>query len=140
MTKTKATKQKEIERQWHLIDADGQVLGRMATKIAMMLMGKNKPNFAPYLDGGDFVVVVNASKVRVTGNKESQKLYYRHSGFPGGFKEIDYASQMEKDPRKIIHHAVKGMLPKNKHRDPRLSRLKIYPDLHHPHQGQFKKD
>lgn len=129
--KTKSTKKSEIERDWYLLDIKDKILGRSATKIAQLLMGKNKPYFVPYLDCGDYVVVVNAAKVKVTGRKTAQKKYYRHSGYPGGFKEITFEKQMEKDPRKIILHAVSGMLPKNKLRDPRLARLKIFVNEKH---------
>ena len=121
--KTRVTKAKEIKREWHLINAQDQILGRMAVEIAALLMGKNKPSFVPYLDGGDYVVVINAAKVKVSGRKAENKLYYRHSGYPGGFKKVTFAQQMAKDPTQIIRHAVEGMLPKNKLRDQRLARL-----------------
>lgn len=130
---TKATKASEIKRVWHLVDAENQILGRLATQIARLLQGKDKVNFAPYLDGGDYVVVTNAAKVKVTGRKKDQKLYYRHSGYPGGFKAIPLARQMAQDPRQVIRHAVSGMLPKNKLRDKRLARLKIFPEAEHPY-------
>lgn len=133
MQKTKTLKKSEINRKWRLIDAQGQVLGRLSTQVAGWLMGKNKPNQVPYLDNGDYVVVVNAAKVKVTGRKEKQKKYYRHSGYPGGFKEITFAEQMAKDPRRIITRAVAGMLPKNKLRDPRLARLKVFINDQHPY-------
>ena len=131
--KTKTTKFSEIKRDWHLVNAEGQVLGRLATKIAQLLMGKNKPYWVGNLDCGDYVVVTNAANVKVTGQKVEQKQYYRHSGYPGGFREINFAKQMEKDPRFIIHHAVWGMLPKNKLQDRRIARLKIYADEKHPY-------
>lgn len=136
--KTKATKTSEIKRSWHLIDAKDQVLGRLSTKIASLLMGKDKPYFVNYLDCGDYIVVTNATKVKVTGQKAKQKMYYRHSGYPGGFREISFAKQKKKDPRKIIRHAVAGMLPKNKLRDRRLARLKIFVDDKHLYQDKFK--
>lgn len=138
MTRTYSPKASEIKRSWHLIDAKDQILGRMATKIATLLMGKNKPNFVPHLDCGDYVVVINAAEVQVTGQKKEKKKYYRHSGYPGGFKEITFKQQMAKDPRKIVRHAVSGMLPKNKLRDERLARLKIFVDKKHPYEGKFK--
>lgn len=138
MVKTKATKASEIKRFWHLIDAKGQILGRLSTRIAQFLMGKNKPYFVNYLDCGDYVVVINAAKVEITGRKAKQKMYYRHSGYPGGFREISFEKQMTKDPRKIIRHAVSGMLPKNKLRDRRLARLKIFVDEKHPYGEKFK--
>jgi large subunit ribosomal protein L13 len=138
--KTKSTKASEIKRHWHLMDASGQVLGRLSTEIAVLLMGKGKPYFVNHLDCGDYVVVINASRVKVTGRKNKQKLYRRHSGFPGGFKEASFEEQLAKDPRKIVRHAVAGMLPKNKLRKPRLARLKIFPEIKHPYQDKFKKD
>jgi len=134
--KTKATKASEIKRVWHLIDGQDQILGRMATKTARLLMGKDKPYFVNYLDCGDYVVVTNAAKIKVTGKKAKQKVYYRHSGYPGGFREISFAKQMEKDPRKIIRHAVAGMLPKNKLRDKRLARLKIFVNAEHSYKDK----
>ena len=137
--KTKVTKAKEVKREWHLVDAKDQILGRMAVKIATLLMGKNKPYFVNYLDCGDHVVVINAAKVQVSGNKFEDKIYYRHSGYPGGFKKVTFAQQMAKDPRQIIRHAIEGMLPKNKLRDKRLARLKIFVDEKHNYEDKFKK-
>lgn len=137
--KTRVTKAKEIKREWHLINAQDQILGRMAVQIAALLMGKNKPSFVPYLDGGDYVVVINAAKVKVTGRKAENKLYYRHSGYPGGFKKVTFAQQMAKDPTQIIRHAIEGMLSKNKLRDQRLARLKIFVDKEHNYEDKFKK-
>ncbi len=128
--KTKTTKASEIKRDWHLFDASGQILGRLSTQIATTLIGKDKVNYVPYLDCGDNVVVVHAAKIRFTGRKLDQKKHYSHSGYPGGFKEIGLAWQMEKDPTKVIRLAVSRMLPKNKHRKPRLARLKIYTGDH----------
>jgi len=137
--KTKATKIEEVKSDWHLIDAKGQILGRLAVRIAYLLTGKNKINYAPYLDSGDSVVVINAAKVIVSGKKAEDKKYFSHSGYPGGFKAVTYEQQMTKDPRKIITHAVSGMLPKNKLRDPRLARLKIFTDSKHSFEDKFKK-
>jgi len=137
--KTRVTKAKEIKREWHLINAQDQILGRMAVEIAALLMGKNKPSFVPYLDGGDYVVVINAAMVKVSGRKAENKLYYRHSGYPGGFKKVTFAQQMAKDPTQIIRHAVEGMLPKNKLRDQRLARLKVFIDEKHNYEDKFKK-
>ena len=137
--KTRATKAKEIKRDWHLINAQGQILGRLAVNIAALLMGKNKPVLVPYLDGGDYVVVINAAKIEVTGRKHDNKLYYRHSGYPGGFKKVTFSQQMAKDPTEIIRQAVEGMLPKNKLRDQRLARLKIFVDKEHNYEDKFKK-
>jgi large subunit ribosomal protein L13 len=138
--KTTVTKAKEIKRDWHLIDAKDQILGRMAVNIAALLMGKNKTSFAPYLDGGDYVVVINAAKVEVTGRKRDNKLYYRHSGYPGGFRKLTFAQQMAKDPTQIIRRAVEGMLPKNKLRDQRLARLKIFAENKHQYEDKFKEE
>jgi large subunit ribosomal protein L13 len=138
MTRTYSTKASEIKRDWHLVDLEGKILGRTATRIAAFLIGKNKPYFAPYLDCGDFVVAINADQVKLTGRKRKQKKYYRHSGYPGGFKEIPLDKQMEKDSRKIIWQAVSGMLPKNKLRKKRLGRLKIFKGEKHPYQNKIK--
>ncbi|PJE69165.1 50S ribosomal protein L13 [Candidatus Shapirobacteria bacterium CG10_big_fil_rev_8_21_14_0_10_38_14] len=135
--KTKTIKKSEIERKWHLVDAQNKILGRLAGPIARFLIGKDKANFVSYLDCGDYVVVVNAAEIKVTGRKSAQKKYYRHSGYPGGFRETTFKQQMEKDPRKIIRHAVSGMLPKNKFRDPRLARLKIFIDKKHPYENKI---
>lgn len=139
MQKSKSLKKSEIEREWHLIDAKDQVLGRMSTKMAKLLMGKDKVYYVPHLDCGDFVVLINAEKVKVTGKKKTQKLYQRHSGYPGGFKEITFEKQMAKDPEKIIVHAVGGMLPKNKLRTPRLKRLKVFVGEGHRFVDKFEK-
>jgi len=135
---TKATKESEIVRHWHLLNAQEHTLGRLASQAAQLLIGKNKTNYVPYLDCGDWVVVTNAAKIKVTGRKAEQKKYYRHSGYPGGFKEITYAQQAEKDPRRLITHAVSGMLPKNKLRDPRLARLKVFITPNHDYEDKFK--
>ena len=135
---TKTTKAKEIKREWHLIDAKDKVLGRLATKIAQLLMGKNKPYFTHHLDCGDYVVVINAKEVKVTGKKEKQKIYYHHSGYPGGLKETPLWMLREKHPERIIINAVSGMLPKNKLRAGRLTRLKVQPGGEHPYKDKFK--
>jgi len=135
--RTYSPKISEIKKEWHLIDADGEVLGRLAVKIAQLLMGKNKSYFVPYLDCGDYVVVVNAEKIKLTGDKKRKKVYYRHSGYPGGFKEITFQQQFAKDPTKIIYQAVSGMLPKNKLRDKRLARLKIFVGKKHKYEDKF---
>jgi large subunit ribosomal protein L13 len=134
--KTYSTKARDIERKWHVIDASGKVLGRVATEIAQLLKGKHKPIYAPHMDTGDFVVVINASKVRVTGKKEEQKLYYHHSGYPGGLKTASFAQMMETNPTKVIQHAVKGMLPHNRQGRAMARRLKVYAGSTHPHQAQ----
>jgi large subunit ribosomal protein L13 len=124
--KTYSPKASEIKRQWHSIDASGKILGKVATEAAGLLMGKHKPTFSRHLDGGDFVVITNAEKVRVTGNKSKQKLYYRHSGYPGGLKSISLEKLSQADPTRIIEYAVKGMLPKNRLRDGMMKRLRVY--------------
>lgn len=136
MKKTKLLKASEIKRDWHLIDAKGKILGRLSSWIAKILVGKNKSDYTPHLDSGDYVVVINAAKVEVSGRKRKQKLYRRHSGYPGGFREITFEKQMERDPRKIIHKAVSGMLPDNKFKDRRLARLKIFVDENHPYKDK----
>ena len=126
----------EMERNWFLVDAKNKILGRMAVKIATVLMGKNKPTYAPEADRGDFVVVINAEKIKVTGNKKKDKVYYKHSGYAGGLKGITLERLQEKNPTTIIKMAVKGMLPKNKLQAKRMKRLKIYSGDKHPHQAQ----
>jgi len=124
------------EQKWYLIDADGQILGRVATVIADLLRGKNKPIFTPHMDNGDFVIVINADKVAVTGTKEHDKMYYRHSGYPGNLKTFNLGDIRERKPELLIKHAVGGMLPKNKLRDQFLSKLRIFPGPEHGHQAQ----
>lgn len=138
MKKTPVTRLKDIKRNWHLIDAGGQVLGRQASKIAQLLIGKNKVYYTPSLDCGDYVVVINANKVKVTGKKLKEKIYYRHSGYPGGLKEISFEEQLKKDSRKIIQWAVRNMLPKNKLRKKRLARLKVFVGEEHGYEDKFK--
>jgi large subunit ribosomal protein L13 len=134
--KTYSTKISDIEREWHVIDASDEVLGRLSTRIANLLMGKHKPLFCRNLDVGDFVVVINADKIRVTGNKIKQKMYYRHSGYPGGLKTVSLERMMQTHPTRVIEHAVKGMLPRNKLNARMMKRLKVYTGDTHPHQGQ----
>jgi large subunit ribosomal protein L13 len=134
--KTYTAKPREIEQAWRLVDADGQILGRLATEIADTLRGKNKPAYTPHVDTGDFVVVVNAEKVRVTGKKLDQKIYYRHSGYPGGLRERTLAEQLARRPEEVIRRAVKGMLPKNKLAAAQLRKLKVYAGPEHPHAAQ----
>ena len=138
MTKTYVTKAADIKREWHLVDASDEVLGRLSTHIAALLMGKHKPLFCRNLDVGDFVVVLNADKVRVTGNKMKQKMYYRHSGYPGGLKTTSLETMMQTYPTRVIEHAVKGMLPKNRLSAGMMKRLKVYAGEEHPHEGQIK--
>jgi len=135
----KSTKASDIKREWHLIDVDNKVLGRISTEIAGLLMGKGKPYFVRNLDCGDFVIIINSKKVKVTGNKEQNKKYYRHSGYPGGFKEETLKELRVRKPNEIIRHAVKGMLPQNKLRDRMLKRLKVFEDENHTYSEKFKK-
>ena len=134
--KTYTAKPRVIEQAWRLVDADGQILGRLATEIADTLRGKNKPAYTPHVDTGDFVIVVNAEKVRVTGKKLEQKIYYRHSGYPGGLRERTLAEQLARRPEEVIRKAVKGMLPKNKLAAAQLRKLKVYAGPEHPHAAQ----
>ncbi len=136
--KTYSTKASDIKREWHIIDASDKVLGRLATQVASLLMGKHKPIFCRHLDVGDFVVVINAEKVRVTGNKAKQKLYYRHSGYPGGLKSISLERMMQTHPTRVIEHAVGGMLPKNRLKAKMLKRLRVCVGDEHPYRGQTK--
>lgn len=137
--KTYAQKASEVQRDWVLVDASGYTLGRLATQIATLLRGKHKPTFTPYLDGGDFVVVVNAEKVVVTGRKADQKMYYRHSGYPGGFKAIPYRRMLAEHPERILRFAVKGMLPKTRLGRQQIKKLKVYAGPSHPHAAQRPK-
>jgi len=136
--KTYSARPADIERQWHLIDASDKTLGRMSTRIARLLMGKHKPMYTPNQDTGDFVVVINAQKVRVTGNKAKQKIYYRHSGYPGGFKSITLEKTMQTNPTRVIEHAVNGMLPHTRLGARMRKRLKVYAGDAHPHIAQIK--
>lgn len=136
---TKSVKQKEIKRDWHLIDVNGLIVGRIAPKIAKLLQGKNKINYVSYLDLGDYVVVVNAEKILISGRKKETKVYLKYSGYPGGLKKINYKDLLTNNPGEIIRHAVSGMLPKNKFRDERLKRLFIYKDQNHPYKDKIKK-
>jgi large subunit ribosomal protein L13 len=137
--KTLVPKNNDIARDWFLVDVENKVLGRVATQIATILRGKNKPLFSPSVDSGDFVIVVNAEKVVLTGNKLSDKIYYSHSGYPGGIKSIAAGKLMEKKAEEIIRKAVKGMLPKNKLASHMLKKLKIYTGSTHPHEAQQPK-
>ena len=134
--KTYSAKAADIEHQWHVIDATDKILGRMASQIAHLLMGKHKPMFTPNQDTGDFVVVINASRVRVTGDKANQKMYYKHSGYPGGFRSMSLERMMEVNPVKVIEHAVKGMLPHNRLGAKMRKKLKVYAGDSHPHESQ----
>ncbi len=134
--RTYIAKTGEIDRSWYVIDAEGQTLGRIATRIADALRGKNKPIYTPHVDTGDFVIVLNASKVHLTGRKLDQKNYYKHSTYPGGLKVLDARTVRETDPERMFQHAIKGMLPKNKLSRDILKKLKVYPGTAHPHAGQ----
>ena len=136
--KTYSVKASDIKRNWWVIDASGETLGRIATQIAKLLRGKGKPMYAPHLDVGDFVVVVNAAKVRVTGKKAEEKVYYRHTQYPGGLKSTTFAEVLKTHPTRIIEHAVKGMLPHNRQGRAMLRRLKVYAGDTHPHQAQVE--
>jgi large subunit ribosomal protein L13 len=129
---------KEVKRKWHLIDAKGKVLGRLATDIAMKLMGKQKVEYSPHMDNGDIVVAYNASEIKVTGKKAEQKMYYGHSGYPGGFKEVTYRKMKEEHPERILELAVKRMLPENRLRDKRMARFFIYPGVNYGHMEKFQ--
>jgi large subunit ribosomal protein L13 len=134
--RTYSPKPADVQRQWHVIDATDVVLGRLATQVATLLRGKHKPIFAPHVDTGDFVVVVNAGKVALTGSKRDQKIAYRHSGYPGGLKRVPYTELLAKRPERAIEQAVKGMLPHNTLGRQMLSKLKVYAGPDHPHQAQ----
>lgn len=134
--KTYSIKPSDINRKWYVVDASEAPLGRVATQVATLLTGKGKPQFSQHIDCGDYVVVINAADLKVTGNKMEQKIYYRHSHYPGGLKETPLKKQMEKDPTEAIVHAVRGMLPVNKLRDERLKRLKVYAGVEHKHDPQ----
>ncbi|NJK78600.1 MAG: 50S ribosomal protein L13 [Chloroflexaceae bacterium] len=134
--KTYSQKASEVQRDWHVIDASNMVLGRLATQIVTLLRGKHKPTFTPSMDGGDFVVVVNVEKIRVTGRKAEQKMYYRHSGYPGGLREIPYKMMKAKHPDRILRLAVKRMMPKGRLGRQQLTKLRIYAGPEHPHAAQ----
>ena len=137
--KTYSAKASDLEPGWHVIDASGKTLGRLASEVATILMGKHKPTYSPHLLSGDFVIVLNASKVRVSGKKAEQKLYYRHSGYPGGLKSTTLGKMMETHPTRVIEYAVKGMLPHNRLGRQMIKRLKVYAGDTHPHQGQVRE-
>jgi len=137
--KTYHQKPSEVQRDWYIIDASGKVLGRLATQISTLLRGKHKPTFTPSVDGGDFVIVVNAEKIVLTGRKPDQKIYYRHTGYPGGLKATPYKMMLAKHPDRILRLAVKRMLPKNRMGRRLLSKLRIYAGPNHPHAAQQPK-
>lgn len=134
--KTYTPKEKEIERSWFIVDAEDAILGRLSTRVASILRGKHKPQFTPNLDAGDYVVVVNAEKVRVTGGKEDKKLYYRHSRYPGGIRSRSFSEMIERNPERVIEIAVRGMLPKNALGKRTLRKLRVYAGPDHPHTAQ----
>lgn len=137
--KTYVVKEGEIKREWYVVDAEGKTLGRLASKIAGVLMGKHKPYYTPHLDTGDYVIVVNADKIQVTGRKLDQKMYYRYSGYPGGLKSVTLRKQLSTRPERVIWAAVRNMLPKNKLGRAMLKKLKVYASPEHPHAAQQPK-
>lgn len=138
--KTYSLKAKEVERRWHVVDAEGRLLGRLASEVAQLLRGKHRPTFTPHMDNGDFVIIVNAAKIKVTGDKLRQKIYYRHSGYPGGLKETSLARMLETRPERVLQAAVKGMLPHNRLSRRILRHLKVYGGSEHPHEAQVNAD
>ena len=139
MAKTYSQKSSEVSREWYLVDASELTLGRLSTKIAELLIGKAKPTYTPHIDNGDYVVVINAKDAVVTGKKETDKIYYRHTGFPGGIKDARLEEVRDKFPERIIENAVKGMLPKNKLQDERMKRLRVFAGSEHTHSAQSPK-
>jgi large subunit ribosomal protein L13 len=137
--KTYSAKPGEVTREWYLVDAEGKTLGRLATQIADTLRGKRKPQYTPHVDTGDFVIVVNAEKIHVTGNKLDQKRYYRHSGYPGGLRSRTLREQLDRRPTEVIRKAVKGMLPRNRLARQQINKLKVYAGPDHPHEAQAPK-
>ena len=137
--KTFVAKPADIERDWYVVDATDLTLGRLATQVASVLRGKHKPQYTPHEDVGDFVVVINAEKIQVTGRKLDQKMYYRHTGYPGGIKSISLRKQLQKHPERVIEHAVKGMLPRGPLGRRQFKKLKVYAGPEHPHQAQLPK-
>lgn len=139
MEKTYVTKREDVDREWYLVDASGQTLGRLASRVARILRGKHKPVYSPSVDTGDYVIVVNAERIHVTGRKLDQKIYYRHSGYPGGLREITLRNLLQKHPTRVIEHAVRGMLPKNRLGRRMFKKLKVYAGPDHPHAAQQPK-
>ncbi len=136
--RTYSVKASDIERKWWVIDASGKTLGRLASEVAILLKGKHKPTYSPHIDVGDYVIVLNASRVRVTGDKLTKKIYYRHSQYPGGLKSTSLGTMLETHPTRVIERAVKGMLPHNRLGAAMFRKLKVYPAAEHPHEGQVK--
>ncbi len=139
MNKTYVTKKEDVEREWYVIDAAGQTLGRLASQVAYILRGKHKPEYSPAVDVGDHVIVINAAKIHVTGRKLDQKIYYRYSGYPGGLKEITLRDLLKKHPTRVIEHAVRGMLPRNRLGRRMFKKLRVYAGPEHPHAAQQPK-
>ncbi len=137
--KTYSPKAKDIKREWHVIDASEKILGRLASQVAILLMGKHKPIYSTNLDTGDYVVIINAAKIKVSGKKEEQKIYYRHSGYPGGLKSLTLGELRSKHPTRIVEYAVKGMVPHNRLGRAMLKKLKIYAGSEHPHHAQTRE-
>jgi len=137
--KTYVTKKEDVQREWYVVDAAGQTLGRLSTQVARILRGKHKPIYSPSVDAGDHVIVVNAKKIHVTGRKMDQKIYYRYSGYPGGLKEITLRNLLQRYPTRVIEHAVRGMLPKNRLGRRMFKKLKVYAGPNHPHTAQQPK-
>jgi large subunit ribosomal protein L13 len=134
--KTFSARPTDVTRKWYVIDASEAPLGRVATRVATLLTGKGKPQFTKHIDTGDYVIVINAAQLKVTGDKLNKKMYYRHSNYPGGLKQRTLTEQMQHDPTEVLVHAIRGMLPVNKLRDERLARLKVYVDAEHKHEAQ----
>lgn len=137
--KTISAKEQDVQRDWYVVDAQGQTLGRLATRVATVLRGKHKPIYTPHVDCGDYVVIVNAEKIHTTGNKATQKKYYRHSGYPGGLREITLKDQLQRFPTRVLESAVRGMLPKNRLGRQMFKKLKVYAGPNHPHEAQQPK-
>lgn len=140
MQKTTMVRKEDVKRAWHVYDAQGKVLGRFATEVARILMGKHKNDYTPHTDAGDYIVVINAAKIEVTGTKAMGKIYYSFSGYPSGLSKANFAELLKKNPQRVIRDAVKRMLPDNRLRDPRLNRLKIYAGAEHNHQSQVGQE
>lgn len=134
--KTYSIKQKDIKREWYLIDASGKVLGRLASRVASILKGKHKPTYSPHLDVGDHVIIINADKIKVTGKKFHQKEYYHHTGYPGGLRSVSFGKIFQEKPERILYHAIWGMLPHNRLGRKMIKKLRIYAGAEHPHQAQ----
>jgi large subunit ribosomal protein L13 len=139
VNKTYVTRKEDVQRDWYVVDASGQTLGRLAARVASVLRGKHKPIYSPSIDVGDFVIVVNAEKIHVTGRKLDKKIYYRHSGYPGGLKQITLRNLLKKNPARVVEHAVRGMLPKNRLGRQVFKHLKVYAGSEHPHEAQQPK-